>query len=122
MKLIKLGFFFSCILILSSCSLEVGQMVANSHYVYPNSNVTALGKAYSEKSKMMILIPPNMSKKDYEQILNSAISKYPDGDILIDYGFDTKYTNYIIFWSMKTSVSGTVASMEVGMQDVGQNK
>lgn len=103
-----------------SCSLEVGTKVTNSHFVYPNSNVTPLGQATAQRNKMMIIIPAQMKKKDYDAVFDEAISKYQDGDVLINYGIDTKYTQFLIFWFTRIKLKGTVAKMEVGKQDIGQ--
>lgn len=108
-------------MVMSSCSIKIGTLVPNSHYVYPNSNVTPLGQTSSQIKKTGFLFPPTFKAKDVDQLYNNALAKYAGADLLIDYNIDTKITSFFIFHFLKTSIVGTAAQMEVGKQDIGQN-
>lgn len=109
-------------IILSGCSIEYGQQVISSHYVYPNSNVTPLGYTSAELSKIGIIFPSQIKKNDYERLFNEALSKHQGADIIIDMGIDVKYTQIPIpiltIWITKFTLQGTAANMEVGEQDL----
>ena len=109
-------------LVVSSCSLKIGSVVPNSHYVYPNSNVMPLGQTSSEIRKTGFIIPPAFKAQDVDQLYTTALSKHSGADLIIDYSVDTKITSFFIFHFLKTTLVGTAAKMEVGKQDIGQEK
>ena len=104
----------------SSCAIKVGSVVPNSHYVYPNSNVTPLGQTTAVIKKTGFIVPPAFKARDVDQLYNSALSKHSGADLVIDYSVDTKVTTFFIFHFLKTTLVGTAAKMEVGKQDIGQ--
>lgn len=106
--------------VMSSCSIRVGTVVPNSHYVYPNSNVTPLGQTTSEIKKTGILFPPAFKARDVDELYNTALAKHSGSDVIVDYSVDTKITSVFIFHFLKTTLSGTAAQMEVGKQDIGK--
>ncbi len=113
-------FFGVVVFLLSSCAVRVGSVIPNSHYVYPNSNVTPLGHTYSEIKKTGVIIPPAFKARDVDQLYNTALSRHSGADVIIDYSVDTKITSFFIFHFLKTTLVGTAAKMEVGKQDIGQ--
>jgi hypothetical protein len=121
MKRIFINTFVALFLIaaLSSCSIKTGLVVTNSHYVYPNSNVTPLGTTSAEVKKFSVVIPPGFKARDVDNLYNQALSKHSGSDLIIDYSVDTKVTTFFIFHFLKTSLVGTAAKMEVGKQDIG---
>jgi hypothetical protein len=120
-NIIKNTFMAACMLfIMSSCAIRIGTVVPNSHYVYPNSNVTPLGQTSSEIKKTGFLIPPNFKAQDVDRLYNDALAKHAGADVLLDYSVDTKVTTYLIVHVLKTTLVGTAAQMEVGKQDIGK--
>lgn len=105
-------------IITSSCSMKLGSIVPNSHYVYPNSNITPLGNTSSEIKKFSVIVPPSFKAQDVDQLYNSALSQHSGADVIIDYSVDTKITSVFIFHFLKTSIAGTAAKMEVGKQEL----
>lgn len=112
--------YFGVAFLLTSCSITIGTVVPNSHYVYPNSNVTPLGQTSSEIKKTGIIIPPAFKTQDVDKLYNDALAKQSGADVIIDYNVDTKITSIFIFHFLKTNLSGTAAKMEVGKQDIGK--
>lgn len=108
------------LVMVSSCAIRVGTVVPNSHYVYPNSNVTPLGHTYSEIKKTGIIVPPNFKAQDVDRLYNDALAKHAGADVILDYSVDTKVTSFFIFHFLKTTLVGTAAQMEVGKQDIGK--
>ena len=97
-----------------------GQISPASHYVYPNSNVTPLGSTNSEIKKFSVVFPPKLRAKDLDELYGQAMSKHQGSDLIIDTKVDTKFTTIFIFQTMKVTLSGTAAHMEVGQQYIGQ--
>ena len=120
MKYFNKIIFVVVICSLSSCAIKVGSVVPNSHYVYPNSNVTPLGHTTAVIKKTGFIVPPSFKAKEVDQLYNSALSKHSVADLVIDYSVDTKVTTFFIFHFLKTTLVGTAAKMEVGKQDIGQ--
>jgi len=122
MKISIINTCISCIIlvVMSSCAITVGTVVPNSHYVYPNSNITPLGQTSSEIKKTGVLIPPAFKAQDVDKLYNDALSKHSGSDLILDYSVDTKVTTFFIFHFLKTTLVGTAATMEVGKQDIGK--
>lgn len=122
MKRILIGclVLFAGASLLSSCSITQGSVVPTSHYVYPNSNVTPLGRTYSEVKKFGFLFPPRFRARDLDRLYGDAMSRHQGSDILIDSKVDSRNTFVFIFHFMKVTIEGTAAKMEVGKQDIGQ--
>lgn len=107
----------------SGCSMKMGATISSSNYIFPNSNVTPLGQTYASYKKTSFLLPPGMNGgRVVKDLTESAKAKYPDADILIDYTIDTKFTSIMMFHTIKIELRGTAAKMEIGKQDIGQNK
>ena len=106
--------------VVTSCSITQGTVVPNTHYVYPNSNVTPLGSTSSQISKFGFFFPPTFKTKDLDKLYGDALSRHSGADLLLDCKVDSKNTSLVIFYFMKTTLAGTAAKMEVGKQDIGQ--
>jgi hypothetical protein len=108
---------------LTSCSIKMGATIPSSNYIFPNSNVTPLGQTYARFKKTSFFIPPGMNGgRVVKDLAESAKQKYPDADILIDYTVDTKFTSIMMFHTINIELRGTAAKMEIGKQDIGQDK
>lgn len=110
------------ILVLSMTGCSMGSFVMffpQSHFSYPNSNVTPLGPGRGESSTWSLFIPVFWDADMQEEALSVAI-KEKGGDMLIDYVGTTNITMYplwvITLYNTRYEVQGTVAKMELGKQ------
>lgn len=112
--------------ILSSCTTTAGSYTNKSHFVYPNSNVEPLGNTKATITKSSFAIPPSLSRKDVENVIDKAISKRSGADILLDYKTNTSISNYglgpLMYYKLEIAVEGTAAEMAVGKQDLDGNR
>ena len=94
--------------------------VNNTHFVYPNSNVTPVGMGEAAKSNLcgILIVSWNGFDSDTTNALIDKVAKGAGGDLLINASVTTAMTSYILFNLCKTTVSGTVAKMEVGRQEL----
>lgn len=109
-------------ILLSACTSTRGSYSDRSHYVYPNSNVEPIGETQAVLEKSSVLIAPKIDRKEMDTLIDKAISKQADADILIDYKTETKRSNYgigpIMYHKLKVTVEGTAADMKVGEQNL----
>ena len=104
------------LLALNGCmSMSFGSNIPNVNFVYPNSNVTALGQVHAEKSKFMIFFVPTFKKADYEKLMADAMAQ-KGGNTIINAKMVTTTTSVAIFYTLKVTLDGTAAKMEVGKQ------
>lgn len=102
---------------LTGCFSQFGEYDANSHFAYPNSNVTALGPVQASVTKFGFVIGTEVDKAFVMEVYNEALKK-SGGDLIIDFKFDTS-TNMIwpISWTTLT-VDGTAAKMVIGKKEL----
>jgi len=111
--------FLPLALLMSGCTmLHMSYPVAQSHFQYPNSNVTAMGHATGSATTVGMM--PSMQDADLEeQAINQALQK-SGGDLLIDYHLTTDVKliplMFISLYQTTVSVDGTAAKMEIGKQ------
>ena len=125
----KKHFVFAAILVsamlLSACSTTRGSYSDRSHYVYPNSNVEPIGQTQAVLEKSSVVLTPQIDRGEIETLIEKAISKRPDADILIDYKTNTKRSSYgigiITYNKLQVTVEGTAADMEVGEKDLSSS-
>lgn len=87
-----------------------------SHFEYPNSNITPLGKAAGEASTTSLFTPPYKTAELEEEAINNAL-KQKGGDILINYMiFEKKTSLLFILHTLTLRVEGTAAKMKIGTQ------
>ena len=91
---------------------------AQSHFDYPNSNVTPMGHAKGTATTAGMM--PAMQEADLEeQAINQALAS-TGGDLLVDYHLTTDVKliplMFINFYTTTVTVEGTAAKMEIGKQ------
>jgi hypothetical protein len=117
------GVVVSCL----GCVIPAGNARVNSsHFVYPNSNVTAGHKSEGSVTRLcgiLIFSWNGFTPTATETAYLRAIQKQSNGDLLIN--ASESRTQIILplpilplFQLCNTSVEGTVASMEVGKQEL----
>ena len=104
----------------AGCSMRLGQFMPRSQFVYPNSNVTAIGPVQHEKTKTMVFVRPSWSLAENRKVYQEAVAKVPGANVLIDYKEDTTLTDILFIHTITYSLEGTAAKMEVGKQDIGK--
>jgi hypothetical protein len=104
----------------AGCSTKMGQFVPSSQFVYPNSNVTALGPVKHERSKTTFFVSPRWRLADTKKTYQEAVAKVPGANALIDYKEDTTVSSIMLFNTITYSLEGTAVKMEVGKQDIGK--
>ena len=98
------------------CSVTSGGLGIKSQFVYPNSNVTALGPAKAEWSKTGFFMAPNMTINDIRGTYNKALSQVSGANVLVNYKEDTTVTLFPLFpiYTIRYVIEGEAAHMEVG--------
>lgn len=87
-----------------------------SHFDFPNSNVTPLGKVAGEASRTAIFgVPDNDSDLKEEAILE-ALKQKADANILINYMTFEKRTDILFISTLTLRVEGTACKMLIGTQ------
>ncbi|MGY6587982.1 MAG: hypothetical protein ACXIUB_06780 [Wenzhouxiangella sp.] len=104
--------------IISGCSITAGYVSPQSHYVFPNSNVTPLGQVSAEASKRSFLVIPTVDSAMVDEAMNAALARAPGADLLVDVSIDTRISTFLYFYTATVTVQGTAVSMEIGMQDL----
>lgn len=118
MKLIKLLTCISLASFLYGCTITGGLTGGNANYAFPNSNVVALGKVKATDSSMMYGTAGITAEK-MQELLDKALSKSADADIIINYTLDTSSTSLFPFVTyVSMTLEGTAAKMVVGKQDL----
>lgn len=104
------------------CSMKMGSFDTQTHFTYPNSNITPLGSVESSRSKTTFIIPPAISAEDVRGLISEALKKKPGADLIINYGVDTKLTIIPIpifsIFMLDMTLSGTAVKMEVGRKEL----
>ncbi len=117
-KFIVTLFFLS---IITGCSMKAGSFDTETHFSFPNSNVTPLGQVKSTLSRWSFLASP-VEGDDALNLVNEAISQKSGADLMINYTLDTKMTMFPLFiYKTDMVVDGTAAKMNIGEQEL-QNK
>lgn len=111
---------FLCLLVcasLSSCTktLYVGRL-PQTHFSFPNANVTPLNKVKGEASRVKLLMPPMVNSALVNEAYGSALSKAQGADGLINVDLYQKQTSLFIIHIMKYLVEGTAVKQEIGKQ------
>ncbi len=94
-----------------------------SHFVHPNSNVTALGPVKAKANGQLGLVPQGMRTSDMDHILyQKALRQYQDADMIIDYVMTSRIIiiplMYINLYMTMYELEGTAAKAEIGQQDL----
>jgi len=114
--------FITLVLVLfvsAGCSLTVGKFDTNTHFAYPNSNITPLGQVKVATSKTSVLLPPDITYNEVKELIDKGLAQKPGADLIINYKVDTTLTSYLgFFYSMEMILSGTAVKMEVGKQEL----
>lgn len=107
--------------LLAGCTVGSGvALKPQSHFSYPNSNVTPLGRVTGEASTSGLL--PVTYDADLEEEAIQIALKEKGGDILIDYVATTTITAFplliITVYTTTVRVDGTAAKMTIGQQQL----
>jgi hypothetical protein len=107
-------------MLITSCSMKVGDFQEKTHFAFPNSNVTPLGNVQSSMKKTNFLFPPSLTADDIRKLMDDALTQEAGADLIVNYSIDTEITSWLILpiYSMEITLSGEAASMEVGMQEL----
>jgi len=103
---------------LSSCTktLYVGRL-PQTHFSFPNANVTPLNQKVSgEATKVKLLMPPMVNSSMINQAYANALGKAQSADGLINVDVYQKQTSLLIIHIMKYVVEGSAVKQEVGKQ------
>ena len=115
-RLIAIGVI---LIITTGCSIGSSSAGSASHFVYPNSNVTPIGEAKGEVSKLCGILFVNFGSPtgaDQQKAIDQALQT-SGGDVLINLRTDSKVFLVPMLFSMcSVNVTGTAARMEVGKQ------
>ena len=103
---------------LAGCTTTVGSAAPQTNFTFPNSNVIPLGSVQAERSYGRFLIPHFITAEEVEELKAAALSQAPGADLLINYRIDTSLTTFPYYYRTTLRISGTAASMDVGIQDL----
>lgn len=111
-------FLFTLFFFITACSNSTYNIVPQSHYDYPNSNVEPLGQVKAESSILTFIIPPMLSGDLEIKTVSKALAKKSGADMLINYTTETTTTTLPYIYLLKYKISGTAAKMSVGLQEL----
>jgi hypothetical protein len=104
------------------CSVGSGfRLISQSHFDYPNSNVTPLGRVQAEGSTTNLFYPTVEDLDLMEEVIQAAL-KQKGGDVLLDYLWTFKITMVPLLivnvFTTTYKVDGTAAKMEIGKKPI----
>nr|VFK56077.1 MAG: hypothetical protein BECKTUN1418D_GA0071000_10418 [Candidatus Kentron sp. TUN] len=106
-------------LLASGCTSTFGGFADQTHFSFPNSNVTSLGNIkVSIPKRCAFLIPPSFRSDETLQLIRDALAQKPGSDLIINYSIDTTYTTYPYYYCVDMTITGEAAKMEVGKQEL----
>ncbi len=118
MKLTKFIVSVFSLCVIASCSINAGHFNTESHFSFPNSNVTPLGQVKSTLSRWSFFSLP-VEGDDALNLVNEAIAQKSGADLMLNYILDTKITMFPLFiYKADMVVEGTAAKMEIGEQEL----
>lgn len=107
-------------LVFTGCTAGVATRTgAQTHFDYPNSNITPLGPVQAKFSTPVTVFGDIRTSATDELYYNTAIEKVNGANMLLDYVVSTKYKwvwCILTFNWTKVEIEGTAARMEVGQQ------
>ena len=104
----------------AACSVTRGNFQTNTHFAYPNSNITPLGHIKATSKQGSFLIPPELTKDDIQKLMNDALAQKPGADMIVNYRLDTTYTLFPFYYLREIKIEGTAAKMQLGEQNIGE--
>lgn len=109
--------FVLCMISLSSCTktLYYGR-APQTHFSFPNANVTPLNKVRGEASRVKLLFPVTVNAAMINEAYADALAKSQDSDGLINVDIYMKQTPLLIINIGKYIVEGTAVKQEIGKQ------
>lgn len=123
----RIPILLAAALMMTSCisTYYIGK-APQSHFTYPNSNVTPLIKVSGRSTTTFkLFVPPSVTSKICEQAYSDAISKAAGADLLINVDAYHKVTMlpipFVNLYFSKYIVEGTAAKQEVGKQKLSAN-
>jgi hypothetical protein len=109
----------ACVFLTGGCKVaQFVQHAPESHFNFPNSNVTPMGPVkVSEAGEFCLFVAPDLYTSDYdEKVYAAAFAQQPGSNLIIDY--DKNYRAYE-FWPFMWStleLEGTACRAEVAKQ------
>ena len=100
----------------TGCTTKLGGYVPQSKFDFPNSNVTPLGPAKATVSKTSFFLSPKLGFAEVDETYRQALAQVPGANILVNYTEDTSYTSVFLINTVKYTIDGTAAQMDVGQQ------
>lgn len=102
--------------LLAGCSKTyIKGLEPQSHFDFPNSNVTPVGKAVGSASSTKFMGNPLVTSGMIDDAVNEALQSQ-GGDVLINYVATETYSSFLFFNTVTYSVDGTVCKAEIGTQ------
>ena len=98
------------------------RIAPESHFVFPNSNIKAMGpvSATLQGPPTLFIPPPLRTAEIDKRLYETALAQMQDADLIIDYVVSTEITMipipYIQVYLTKHTIEGTAAQMRVGRQ------
>ena len=106
---------------LAGCSIKVSQLQPNTHFAYPNGNITPLGRVSAETSRTRIFIAKAVDQEMMDEVIGKAL-KEKGGDLMINAKVSTTVTMvplvFINIFTTTLRVDGTAAKQVVGQQQL----
>lgn len=108
---------------LSGCTIKMSQLEPNTHFAYPNADVTPLGRVAAETSRTAVFSAAVVTQEMMDEVITKAL-KEKGGDLLIDSKISTTVTMYplivlpIAIFTTTLKVEGTAAKQTIGRQQL----
>ena len=105
---------------LGSCSYSYYYVKPSTHFAYPNANIVSNNNQLkAKKTKFGFMLPPVCKGQDERDVINAAIAKDPDADMLLNAGFNWKVIMILGYFNFGIlTVEGESAKQVIGKQNL----
>ena len=114
--------FFSSIL-LGCTSTYFLKLEPQTHFTYPDSTITRLGRVNGQASRSSFLFFGNLDIDSQLKLdaINNALSKKPGAELIINPAYFLSITSYLLGTKMVYQVDGQAAKADIGKRELEEN-
>ncbi len=108
-------------IVTAGCTIKMSQLAPNTHFAYPNSNITPLGPVSAETSRTTVIMAKAVDQQMLDEVFGKAL-KEKGGDFLINAKITTTVTMIPIpilnIFITTLKVDGTAVKQTIGQQQL----
>lgn len=108
--------------LLQACAVKFNDRQTNSHFVFPNSNVTMMAPVQSTISRWSVILPPTIDAEDVHELMDQAKRQVAGADLVMNYRTETVFRSFLLpIYNITITLDGTAAKMSIGEQRLIEN-